>query len=160
MNLTTRVFAACLAMALATSCGRPTPADGDAAGAEIKQMIAKYAASIDEADTKLGGEVWANTPDVTFIHPMGHEHGWEEVKRDVYEKLMGGMFSERKLSPSNIVVHVYGDAAWAEYDWHFFAKARGDGSKVETSGRETQIYRKTGVHRWVLVHVHYSAMPA
>lgn len=89
-------------------------------------MIAKYAASIDGADTRLGGEVWANSPDVTFIHPAGHEHGWEEVKRDVYEKLMGGLFSERTLSPSNIVVHVYGDSAWAEFDWHFVAKARGD----------------------------------
>ena len=160
MNLTRRLLPACLAAALAVSCGHPPSADSEAASAEIKQMIARYAASVDAADPKLAAEVWATTPDVTFIHPVGHEHGWEEVKRNVYENLMGGLFSERKLSPANIVVHVYGDSAWAEFDWRFIAKSRSDGSKVETSGRETQIYRKTGDHRWVLVHVHYSAMPA
>jgi hypothetical protein len=55
--------------------------------------------SVDGADTALASEVWSRSPDVSFIHPRGHDRGWEEVKRNVHEKLMGATFSERKLTP-------------------------------------------------------------
>jgi ketosteroid isomerase-like protein len=71
---------------------------------------------------------------------------------------MGGLFSERKLTPRDIKVRVYGDSAWSEFYWNFTATQKKDGSKVRTEGRETQIYRKTQ-NRWLLVHVHYSEMP-
>ena len=124
----------------------------------IRGIIAKYAKSIDGADTTLAGEIWSKSTDVSFIHPRGHERGWEEVKRNVYEKLMGETFSERKLTPRDVVVHVYGEAAWAEFNWDFVAKVRNGGSTLKTKGRETQIYRRTD-GRWTLVHVHYSGMP-
>ncbi len=110
------------------------------------------------ADTKLASEVWADSSDVSFIHPLGHEHGWEAVKTNVFEKLMGETFSERSLKVKDLHVHAYGDAAWAEFYWDFAAKFRKDGTAIETHGRETQIYRKMG-GRWRLVHVHYSGMP-
>ena len=95
-----------------------------------------------------------------LISPIrgGHEHGWEEIKRNLYEKLMRDVFSERKLSASDISIHVYKDAAWAEFNWVFAAKLKGDGSPVRTEGRETQVYQKTG-QGWRIVHVHYSGMP-
>jgi ketosteroid isomerase-like protein len=124
----------------------------------IRGIIAKYAKSIDGADTTLAGEIWSKTPDVSFIHPRGYERGWEQVKRNVYEKLMGETFSERKLTPRDVIVHVYGDAAWVEFSWDFVAKVRNGGSTLKTRGRESQIYRKTD-GRWTLVHVHYSGMP-
>jgi len=125
---------------------------------EIKQLIDKYAKSVSDADTKLAAEVWWDSPEVSFIHPLGHEHGFEQIKQNVYERLMGGMFSERKLTPRDISVHVYGNSAWAEFYWDFVAKSREDGSPVTTHGRETQIYRRID-GRWRLVHVHYSGMP-
>ena len=124
----------------------------------IRQLILKYAAAVDAADVKLAANVWDNSPDVSFIHPLGHAHGWDEVKA-FFTDIMGGMFTDRKLTPRNIVVHVHGDSAWSEFDWHFTGTQKKDGTQVQTDGRETQIYRKTGA-RWVLVHVHYSAMPA
>jgi ketosteroid isomerase-like protein len=81
------------------------------------------------------------------------------VKRNFYEKTMGALFSQRKLTPRDITVHAYGDSAWAEFSWQFVAKLRKNGSAVETRGRETQVYRRTGPDHWALVHVHYSAMP-
>ena len=114
----------------------------------IRQLIANYAAAVDAADVKLAAQVWDNSPEVSFIHPLGHAHGWDEVK-GFFTDVMGGMFSERKLTPRDIKVHVHGASAWAEFYWHFTA----------TQKKETQIYRKAG-NRWVLVHVHYSAMPA
>jgi Xaa-Pro aminopeptidase len=132
--------------------------DNNAASEEIKSLIAKYAKSIDGPDTNLASQVWWDSPEASFIHPLGHEHGFEQIKQNVYKRLMGETFSERKLSIHDVSVHVFGDAAWAEFYWDFAAKFRKDGSPVATHGRETQFYRKTQ-DGWRLVHVHYSGMP-
>ena len=138
------------------ACASSTDASADAAA--IHGLIEKYAKSVDDADTTLAAEVWWNSPDVSFIHPLGHEHGFEQIRQNVYTRLMGQTFSERNLSPRDISIHVYGDSAWAEFYWDFSAKFRKDGSPITTHGRETQLYRKID-GRWRLVHVHYSGMP-
>jgi len=124
----------------------------------IRSLIEKYAKSVEAADTVLAAEVWLDSPDVSFIHPLGHEHGFEQIKQNVYTRLMGAIFSERELNVHDVSVHVYGDAAWAEFYWDFAAKFRKDGSPLATHGRETQLYRREQ-GRWRLVHVHYSGMP-
>jgi len=126
--------------------------------AEIKSLIAKYAKSVSDADTDLASQIWWDSPEASFIHPSGHEHGFEQIKENVYKRLMAGMFSERKLSFHDVAVQVLGDSAVTEFYWDFAAKLRKDGSPVATHGRETQVYRKMG-DGWRLVHVHYSGMP-
>ena len=143
--------------------GSPSGADSNSFDSErvteeIKNLIAKYAKAVDDVDTNLASQVWWNSPEVSFIHPLGHEHGFEQIKENVYKKLMGGMFSERSLRVHDVAVHALGDCAVAEFYWDFVAKLRKDGSPVTTHGRETQVYRKT-LDGWRLVHVHYSAMP-
>ncbi len=149
-------------LALLPSLFSPKPAsaqtDVEAEIEKIQGIIKKYEKAVDDADTKLASEIWSQTGDVSFIHPRGHEHGWEEIKKNVYEKAMRDLFSERKLTTSKVLIHVYKDAAWAEFDWVFVAKFRSDGSPLRTEGRESQVYRKTD-RGWVLVHVHYSGMP-
>jgi len=140
-----------------TLAGTSRP-DASAESGEIKDLIAKYALSIDEADTGLASQIWLDSPEVSFIHPLGHEHGVDQIKNDVYRHLMGDTFSERRLSTHDIAVHVHGDSAWVEFYWDFTAKYRKNGSTVTTHGRETQVYWKEQ-GRWRLVHVHYSAMP-
>jgi ketosteroid isomerase-like protein len=125
----------------------------------IERLIAKYARSVDAADPTLAAEVWSQSPDVSFIHPLGHEHGFAQIRQNVYLQAMGNTFSERKLSIRDISIHEFGDTAYAEFYWDFAAKLKTDGSPVKTAGRETQIYRKEH-GEWRLVHVHYSAMPA
>jgi len=126
---------------------------------KIRSLIAKYTQSVDSADAKMAAEVWLDSPDVSFIHPLGHERGFAQIKRNVYEKLMGQTFSQRKLTAHDISVHIYADSAVAEFYWDFAAKLRKDGSPLTTHGRETQIYQKQN-GMWRLVHVHYSGMPA
>jgi Xaa-Pro aminopeptidase len=153
----------------AAAAQRTTREKGDAHGSAwsseapadrsvIRSLIEKYAKSVDDADTALAAQVWWNSPDVSFIHLLGHEHGFEQIKQNVYTRLMGEIFSERKLSVHDVSVHVYGDAAWAEFYWDFAAKFRKDGMPITTHGRETQLYRKLE-GGWRLVHVHYSGMP-
>jgi ketosteroid isomerase-like protein len=134
---------------------REAAAEVDAIG----DIIAKYAKSVDDADTTLASEIWWDSPEVSFIHPLGHEHGFEQIKRNVYQRLMGETFSERKLAPRDITIHVFGDAAWAEFYWDFTAQFRKDGRSITTHGRETQIYRKM-LGGWRLIHVHYSGLPS
>jgi ketosteroid isomerase-like protein len=160
--------AAFMALAVATWPGRSVKARADGPRATagradpdtdaIRGLIEKYARSIDGADIALASGIWSRSPDVSFIHPRGHERGWEEVKKNVYQELMGATFSERKLTPRDVVVHVLGDAAWAEFYWDFTAKFKNGGQPLKTKGRETQVFRKTD-GRWELVHVHYSGMP-
>ena len=134
-------------------------ADTNAKIQAINSIISKYAKSIDDADTTAAAQIWeADSPEVSFIHPLGHEHGFEQIKHNLYEKLMGETFAERKLSVHDVSVHVSKDSAWAEFYWDFAAKFRKDGSSLTTKGRETQVYRK-GANGWRLVHVHYSGMP-
>jgi ketosteroid isomerase-like protein len=132
--------------------------EGKESAEEINNLIAKYAKSVSDADVDLASQIWWNSPEASFIYPLGHEHGFEQIKQNVYTRLMGGMFSERKLSVYDVAVEVLGDAAVADFSWDFTAKLRKDGSPVTTHGRETQVYRKMP-DGWRLVHVHYSATP-
>ncbi len=107
----------------------------------------------------LAAQVWSTTPDVSFVHPRGTEHGWEEVARDFYGKAMG-LFSERRLRLlGDARVRVYGDTAVSEFEWDFVARSS-IGESVHTTGRESQVFVNQGDgNGWRLVHVHYSGPP-
>lgn len=45
--------------------------------------------SIEGADIDLASQVWLDSPDVSFIHPQGHEHGYEQIQQNVYRRLLG-----------------------------------------------------------------------
>ena len=149
----------CLVLAAAVSfhaAGQNSGAPADIG--EIQHLLAQYAKAVDTADVELVRQIWSNSPEVSFIHPRGHEHGLDQVADHVFRQLMGETFSERKLSIKDVSIHAYGDTAWSEFYWNFAATLRKDGSPLATKGRETQIYRKEQ-GRWRLVHVHYSGMP-
>ncbi len=132
--------------------------DASSDAQKIEHLIATYARSIDGADTNLADQIWSDTPEVSFIHPRGEERGRAQIEADVYRNLMGETFSERKLTPKDVSVHVYGDTGWAQFNWDFVAKVRKDGSPFHSQGRETQIYRREN-GQWRIVHVHYSGNP-
>lgn len=126
---------------------------------QIKALIAKYTRSIDTCDTGLAAEVWLDSPGDTFIHPLGHEHGFAQIKENIYKKLFGKAFSERRLTAHDVSVDISGDSAVAEFYWDFKATFRKDGKQITTHGRETQVYTRAN-GEWRLAHVHYSGMPA
>jgi ketosteroid isomerase-like protein len=119
-----------------------------------------YMQAVDAADPRLAATVFLTSPDVSFINPLGHERGWDQIADEVFVKLMGQTFSKRHLTPSTEpVIHVYGDAAVAEFDWDFVATLRSNGGSVHTTGRESQVYVHFPDKGWRLVHVHYSGPP-
>src|SRR6266481_1093550 len=121
-----------------------TPAQTSGASADIDRIgriIAMYAKSVDARDTTLASQIWWDSPEVTFIHPLGHEHGFDQIKQNVYQHLMGDTFSERKLNVYDVSILTYGNTARAEFYWDFTAKFRKDDSPLTTHGRETQFYQ-------------------
>lgn len=146
-----------LAFALTLAVAAPAQDPDAAAKTEIRHDIDTYMRAVDAADPTLAATVWLTTPNVSFISPVGHERGWDEVADDIYVKLMDQTFSKRQLTAqAEPVVHVYGDAAVAEFDWDFVATLRSNGAPVHTTGRESQVYIKFPERGWRLVHVHYS----
>ena len=146
----------------AVACLFPTYACGQAGAgaavadcAAIHRLLGEYAKVVDTVDLKLLAQVWSHSPDVSFIYPLGEEHGFDAIEQHVFQKVMGGMFSARNLEMHNVMIYVNGNSAWSEFHWDFHATMRKDGSAVITHGVETQIYRKEE-GRWRLIHVHYS----
>jgi ketosteroid isomerase-like protein len=150
----------CVLSAFSVACGGRGQSAGDAKADEdaVRQQVTKYTQALDAADTGIARQVWLTTPEASFISPMGHSHGWEEVKK-VYD-FFGASFKDRKLTARDIAVDMHGDSAYVEFYWHYSAKQKSDGKDVQTDGRESQMYRRVdGGGRWALVHVHYSGMP-
>ena len=123
----------------------------------IREQIARYVRSVNDADTVLAGTVWDTTEAVSFMHPRGHDHGWEEICSRFYQSGMAARFTARTLTLHDLSVNVLGDSAWIECYWAFEADKVGGGI-VRTKGRETQVFwRRAG--EWRLMHIHYSALP-
>ena len=128
---------------------------------EIRQKIDRYIESINHAeDLSIAEEVWNITTETSFIHPRGHEHGWQEICRNFYGITMCDMFSKRELKlVTEPRIIVYGGCALAVFDWDFHAIMRDDGSPLHTTGRESQVFAQIPGVGWRLVHVHYSGPP-
>jgi len=120
----------------------------------IHSKIEEYKESIDKADTLLGYQIWAHTPDISFIQPRGHQHGWQEINSGIYH-FFANVFSKRALTIYNEEIHVYNEVAWVTFYWTFDANFKANNQTIQTKGRETQIWRKLD-NEWHLVHVHYS----
>jgi hypothetical protein len=168
MSRTTNYIAALLLLTTSCLSAQTTPKAVDLSSGkvasetsvlQIKDLLQRYATSIDQANVALASDIWSHDSEASFIYPLGTEVGYDNITLNVYQHLMGGYFSKRQLLIDNPTIHVYGDTAWSEFTWTFHATLRNDGTAVTTEGRETQIYRKEH-GTWRIVHVHYSGPPA
>ena len=123
--------------------------------AALHHLIEQYAKAVDTVDLNLISQIWSHSPEVSFIYPLGEEHGFDAIEQQVFQRVMGGMFSARDLETHGVAIHVNGNAGWSEFHWIFHATMRKDGSALTTRGVETQVYRRES-GKWRLVHVHYS----
>lgn len=134
-------------MASSASAATPTAAQNEATSTvkqEITEGINRYLYSIDKADPTLGKQLFYVSPETSFIHPRGHERGWSQIAENFYGTTMGKTFSKRTLKlDAPPAIHVYGNAAVAEFDWHFTAVRRDNGQTQHTTGRESQVGEDT-----------------
>ena len=106
----------CLIPAL-TTAQTDTGSERDVAA--IHHLIEQYAKAVDTVDLNLLSQVWSHSPEVSFIYPLGEEHGFDAIEQHVFQNVMGGMFSTRDLEPRNVEIHVSGNAGWSEFHWTF-----------------------------------------
>ncbi len=137
----------------------PSKTDPESDKKAIQQIIADYKNSINQFDTTLAKTFWLTSEEVSFIHPRGHEKGWNSIKTGIYE-MFGTRFSKRDLKSYNETITIYGDMAVVEFYWVFDAIFSGENpTTMQTKGRETQVMKRFGTE-WKIVHIHYSGMPA
>src|ERR1039458_1417552 len=43
----------------------------------IHRLIDRYAKAVDTVDLKLLSQIWSHSPEVSFIYPLGEEHGFD-----------------------------------------------------------------------------------
>ena len=129
-------------------------ADIDAEKAEISKIIDAYCKTINDDDLELVNEIWSHGDEVSFIGPSGRYSTYNEIRDNFVHGVFGVNFTKRNLQKEELSITVYGDAAWAEFNWVFDA-IRNDGSPHNTKGRESQFFHKEN-GQWKLVHIHYS----
>ena len=135
------------------SCTTKT-VDIDAEKAEISKIIDAYCKTINDDDLELVNEIWSHGDEVSFIGPSGRYSTYNEIRDNFVHGVFGVNFTKRNLQKEELSITVYGDAAWAEFNWVFDA-IRNDGSPHNTKGRESQFFHKEN-GQWKLVHIHYS----
>src|ERR1700722_2063353 len=117
----TRILTAAVALLLPIcACGQ-AGVSASADSTAIHDLLAQYAKAVDNVDLKLLAEIWSHSPDVSFIYPLGEEHGFDAIEQNVFEKVMGGLFSARDLKMHDVMIYVNGNAAWSEFHWDFHA---------------------------------------
>ena len=124
---------------------------------ELRNLMNVYAEAANEADAKLGSQVWCGSEEDSVTNPGGHWQGPQQIK--AFYTLLNDTYSERKLTFDTVSIHSYGDFAWTEFTGDFVAKQRKDGAPFSFHAAETQIYRKSD-GKWCLVHVHYATFPS
>lgn len=120
----------------------------------VREVLDRYLRSIDAADVALAAEVWSPAATVEAVTPLGRFKGWDSVRNGLYIDFLQKLFSERRLTSSDVSVQVGGDTAWAVFDWSFAAKGA-DGQPFASKGWESHVYQKVN-GRWVIVQLHYS----
>ncbi len=124
---------------------------------QLHAMVQQYCRSINDADGILASSLWEHGNNVSFINPRGHEVGWNNIEKNIYQ-FFWTYFSKRDLKSAKERYSIYDDIAVVEFYWVFDAVLKANNAQIQTKGRETQIWRKSH-NEWKLVHIHYSGMP-
>lgn len=137
----------------ATAVTRPNEAEDRAA---IEAILATYDQVVTGMDEDLFLTLWDDTAELSVVSPVGRVRSPEELAgffqglRDAYQEL--------NIEFSNVSIRVDGDAARSTFDWAADA-VLADGSPLQFSGWETQVYRRRP-DGWRITHLHYSVPAA
>ena len=148
------MIAVLMVMVLTMTRCTSQPVDVDKEKAAISKIIDEYVKTINNDDTLLVNQIWSHDAEVSFIGPSGRYSTYNEIRDNFVHGVFGKNFTKRNLQKEELTITVYGDAAWAEFNWVFDA-TRNDGSPHNTKGRESQFFHKEN-GEWKLVHIHYS----
>lgn len=122
----------------------------------IDDLLKSYIESVNTSDEKLFREIWDREGSISFIHPMGYAIGFEEIVEHFRLGRMSTNFSNRDFKIKDIMIKYYGNTAFLEFRWDFFATMKDTNDEIHTEGRETQfiVLRDSG---WKFSNIHCSS---
>lgn len=122
----------------------------------IDDLLKSYIESVNTSDEKLFREIWDREGSISFIHPKGYAIGFEEIVEHFRLGRMSTNFSNRNFKIKDIMIKYYGNTAFLEFRWDFFATMKDTNDETHTEGRETQfiVLRDSG---WKFSNIHCSS---
>lgn len=122
----------------------------------IDDLLKSYIKSVNTSDEKLFREIWDREGSISFIHPRGYAIGFEEIVEHFRLGRMSTNFSNRNFKIKDIMIKYYGNTAFLEFRWDFFATMKDTNDEMHTEGRETQfiVLRDSG---WKFSNIHCSS---
>ncbi len=122
----------------------------------IDDLLKSYIESVNTSDEKLFREIWDREGSISFIHPKGYAIGFEEIVEHFRLGRMSTNFSNRNFKIKDIMIKYYGNTAFLEFRWDFFATKKDTNDEIHTEGRETQfiVLRDSG---WKFSNIHCSS---
>lgn len=122
----------------------------------IDDLLKSYIESVNASDEKLFREIWDREGSISFIHPRGYAIGFEEIVEHFRLGRMSTNFSNRNFKIKDIMIKYYGNTAFLEFRWDFFATMKDTNDEIHTEGRETQfiVLRDSG---WKFSNIHCSS---
>ena len=122
----------------------------------IDDLLKSYIESVNTSDEKLFREIWDREGSISFIHPNGYAMGFEEIVEHFRLGRMSTNFSNRNFKIKDIMIKYYGNTAFLEFRWDFFATMKDTNDEIHTEGRETQfiVLRDSG---WKFSNIHCSS---
>lgn len=122
----------------------------------IDDLLKSYIKSVNTSDEKLFREIWDREGSISFIHPKGYAIGFDEIVEHFRLGRMSTNFSNRNFKIKDIMIKYYGNTAFLEFRWDFFATMKDTNDEIHTEGRETQfiVLRDSG---WKFSNIHCSS---
>lgn len=122
----------------------------------IDDLLKSYIESVNTSDEKLFRDIWDREGSISFIHPRGYAIGFEEIVEHFRLGRMSTNFSNRNFKIKDIMIKYYGNTAFLEFRWNFFATMKDTNDEIHTEGRETQfiVLRDSG---WKFSNIHCSS---
>ena len=122
----------------------------------IDDLLKSYIESVNTSDEKLFREIGDREGSISFIHPRGYAIGFEEIVEHFRLGRMSTNFSNRNFKIKDIMIKYYGNTAFLEFRWDFFATMKDTNDEIHTEGRETQfiVLRDSG---WKFSNIHCSS---
>lgn len=122
----------------------------------IDDLLKSYIESVNTSDEKLFREIWDREGSISFIHPRGYAIGFDEIVEYFRLGRMSTNFSNRNFKIKDIMIKYYGNTAFLEFRWDFFATMKDTNDEIHTEGRETQfiVLRDSG---WKFSNIHCSS---
>jgi hypothetical protein len=74
-----RILIAAVAFLVPVYAWGQTDASATADSSAIQDLLGQYAKAVDTVDIKLLAQIWSHSPDVSFIYPLGEEHGFDAI---------------------------------------------------------------------------------